>query len=73
VTQAWVEGKRYFDRDQDQVAQQAVVNERAELIQKILSSDDQTKAGEKITPLNEPQWHCDTHYQAWGHAHEGAK
>lgn len=73
VTQAWVEGKRYFDRDQDQAAQQAVVNERAALIQKILSSDDQAKAGEKVTPLNEPQWHCDTHYQAWGHAHEGAK
>lgn len=73
VTQAWVEGKRYFDRDQDQVAQLAVVNERAALIQKILSSDEQAKAGEKVTPLNEPQWHCDTHYQAWGHTHEGAK
>ncbi|MCU7994695.1 amidohydrolase family protein [Shewanella glacialipiscicola] len=73
VTQAWVEGKRYFDRDQDQLAQQAVVNERAALIQKILSSDEQAKAGEQVTPLNEPQWHCDTHYQAWGHAHQGAK
>ncbi len=72
VTHAWVEGKRYFDRDQDQLAQQAVVKERAALIQKILNSDDTAKAGEKITPLNEPQWHCDTHYQAWGHNHQGA-
>lgn len=73
VSQAWVEGKRYFDRDQDQLAQKAIVNERAKLIQKILSSDDNAKAGEKVTPLNEPQWHCDTHYQAWGHTHQGAK
>lgn len=72
VTHAWVEGKRYFDRDQDQLSQQAVVKERAALIQKILNSDDTAKAGEKITPLNEPQWHCDTHYQAWGHNHQGA-
>ncbi|WP_115405961.1 amidohydrolase family protein [Shewanella morhuae] len=73
VTQAWVEGKRYFDRDQDLLAQQVIVNERAALIQKILNSDEQAKAGEKVTPLNEPQWHCDTHYQAWGQAHQGAK
>ncbi|MCL1090145.1 amidohydrolase family protein [Shewanella profunda] len=73
VTQAWVEGKRYFDRDQDQLAQQAVVNERAALIQKILNSDDKAKAGEKVTPLNEPQWHCDTQYNAWGHNHQGAQ
>lgn len=73
VTHAWVEGKRYFDREQDQLAQQQVVTERAALIQKILSSDDNAKAGEKVTPLNEPQWHCDTHYQAWGQHHQGAK
>ncbi|MCH1931698.1 amidohydrolase family protein [Shewanella sp. A25] len=72
VSKAWVEGKRYFDREQDLSTQQQVIEERAALIQKILSSDDKAKAGEKISPLKEPQWHCDTHYLAWGQQHREA-
>ncbi|QSX31107.1 amidohydrolase family protein [Shewanella cyperi] len=62
----WVDGKRYFDREADANIARAQDEERAALVQKILSADAKRTAGETPKDNNEPQWHCDTHYQAFG-------
>ncbi|MCL1138631.1 amidohydrolase family protein [Shewanella pneumatophori] len=65
VESTWIDGRRYFDREQDKLAQVSVAKERAALIQKVLLSDDAHKQGETPIDLMEPEWHCDTHYNAW--------
>ena len=69
----WIEGGRYFDRAQDSKAQAAVATERQALIQKILASDKAATSGDKPTKTTEPQWHCDTQFNAWGHTLQGAR
>ncbi|MBE8168464.1 MAG: amidohydrolase family protein [Shewanella sp.] len=65
----WIEGTPYFNRKLDKKMQQDVAQERQALIQKILNSDVKARSGEKPTPLDEPQWHCDTVFHAWHQAH----
>ncbi|WP_028768089.1 amidohydrolase family protein [Shewanella fidelis] len=72
VESTWIEGRRYFDREQDKRAQASVATERAALIQKVLLSDDEHKQGETPIDLMEPEWHCDTHYNAWQQTAKGA-
>ncbi|MGI2259564.1 amidohydrolase family protein [Shewanella sp. GXUN23E] len=62
----WIDGKRYFDRERNDAESQKLGQERAALIQKLLASPDSRKQGEKPTERQEPEWHCDTHYNAWG-------
>ncbi|MCL2913006.1 amidohydrolase family protein [Shewanella corallii] len=74
-TQAvWVDGKRYFDRTRNQQETRLLGEERAALIQKLLASPASRKQGELPADKLEPEWHCDTHYNAWGensHIHSG--
>ncbi|GIU46917.1 periplasmic amidohydrolase [Shewanella sairae] len=72
VDSTWIAGRRYFDRQQDSVAQIEVASERAALIQKVLQSDDAHKQGESPIDLTEPEWHCDTHFNAWQQSATGA-
>ncbi|QQX78990.1 amidohydrolase family protein [Shewanella sp. KX20019] len=72
VESTWVEGRRYFSREQDKRAQIDVETERAALIQKILHSDDADKLGETSSEKMEPEWHCDTHFNAWQQTAQGA-
>ncbi|MGS0690789.1 amidohydrolase family protein [Shewanella sp. 30m-9] len=72
VDSTWINGRRYFDREQDKVAQIDVATERAALIQKVLRSDDVHKQGENPIDLTEPEWHCDTHFNAWQQSATGA-
>ena len=67
VESTWIEGRRYFDRQQDKAMQADVAAERAALIQAILSSDKSALLGEKPIENNEPEWHCDTQYDVWRH------
>ncbi|MCL1057614.1 amidohydrolase family protein [Shewanella gelidimarina] len=71
VTSTWIEGRRYFNREQDKRAQIEVEKERAALIQKVLLSDDAHKQGESSTEQTEPEWHCDTHFNAWQQTAQG--
>ncbi|WP_425424937.1 amidohydrolase family protein [Shewanella insulae] len=68
VENTWVEGRRYFDRQQDKQMQHEVEQERAALIQAVLTQDKPEVPGETPEEKSEPQWHCDTHYNAWGTA-----
>ncbi|MCG9747101.1 amidohydrolase family protein [Shewanella sp. Isolate8] len=68
VENTWVEGRRYFDRQQDKKMQLEVERERAALIQAVLTRDKPEVPGEMPEDKQEPQWHCDTHYNAWGTA-----
>ncbi|ASJ96242.1 amidohydrolase family protein [Shewanella marisflavi] len=68
VQSTWVAGRRYFDRKLDKQLQHEVEQERAALIQAVLNSDKPEVPGEAPTDNTEPQWHCDTHYKAWGQA-----
>ena len=68
VENTWVEGRRYFDRQQDKKMQLEVERERAALIQAVLTQDKPEVPGEAPEDKQEPQWHCDTHYNAWGTA-----
>ncbi|MGS0681144.1 amidohydrolase family protein [Shewanella sp. 125m-7] len=72
VDSTWISGRRYFDREQDKIAQIEVATERAALIQKVLLSDDAHKQGETPIDLTEPEWHCDTHFNAWQQSATGA-
>lgn len=40
--QTWIEGRKYFDRDEDRVAQMRIVSERERLIQKALKERSKT-------------------------------
>jgi len=68
VESTWIQGKPYFDRKQNKLAQQSIAAERAELIQKILSSQESESTlppGEIIEENSEPEWHCDTQFDVW--------
>lgn len=72
VDATWIEGKRYFDRQEDKRQQAIVATERAALIQKILlaeSTPTSLPPGEMVTENQEPQWHCDTQLDVWHQAH----
>ncbi|WP_299787776.1 amidohydrolase family protein [uncultured Shewanella sp.] len=76
VESTWIQGKPYFDRKQDKLAQKAIAAERAELIQKILASKESEKSlppGEIVEEINEPEWHCDTQFDFWNQSsHAGS-
>jgi len=68
----WINGKRYFDRQQDAQKTQAIAEEREALIQKVLHSSEERKRGEQSALEQEPMWHCDTEYNAWNRQKEHA-
>jgi imidazolonepropionase-like amidohydrolase len=77
--QTWIDGTKYFDINTDKQLQQQLEAEKAALIQKVLSADDDAKAGDKDGfKQDEPEWHCEdqgdwwqisNHLHAHGHAH----
>ncbi|RTR38480.1 amidohydrolase [Shewanella canadensis] len=74
VESTWIQGKPYFDRKQDKLAQQSIAAERAQLIQKILSSEESESTlppGEIIEDKSEPEWHCDTQFDVWKQSSQG--
>lgn len=63
-TQAvWIDGRRYFDRQEHQQLEQAMIIEKEQLIQQVLNADDKRKDGEPEVDIAEPDWQCDSHYQ----------
>ena len=47
--QTWIDGAKYFDRDEDMSMREDIAKEREALIQKILSADDK-KSGDNKKP-----------------------
>ena len=54
--QTWIDGKKYFDRDEDKTMRDEIQKERSTLIQKILSAGEGTSGGGggKMGP---PRWY----------------
>lgn len=83
VQQTWIEGARYFDRQQDLQARQQIEQERQQLIQKILTAGESARQGSTTAyKQDDPIWHCEdnddwlklrfgfgAHLHGHGHSH----
>lgn len=77
--QTWINGRKYFDRQQDKQRQQQVKAEKNALIQKVLAAGDSAYIGaENVYKADQPTWHCDTDHDVWldhftagAHSHGG--
>ncbi|WP_338592465.1 amidohydrolase family protein [Shewanella khirikhana] len=58
----WVDGKRFYSKEEDAAMREAQAEEKRALVQKILTLDESEKAGETPSDVLEPEWHCDTHF-----------
>ncbi|MGM0480956.1 MAG: amidohydrolase family protein [Pseudomonadota bacterium] len=64
--QTWINGRKYFDRQQDQQRQQQVKAEKNALIQKVLAAGDSAQIGaENVYKAEQPTWSCDTDHDVW--------
>jgi imidazolonepropionase-like amidohydrolase len=60
--QTWVDGRKYFDRSEDREMNRRVLNERATLIQKILSSkSDGSERGGGPPKMKKDRYSCHEH------------
>ncbi|MDP5149977.1 amidohydrolase family protein [Rheinheimera baltica] len=77
--QTWIAGTKYFDINTDKQLHQQLEAEKIALVQKVLTSGDAAKAGDKEGfKQDEPEWHCEdqgdwwqigSHIHANGHKH----
>jgi N-acetylglucosamine-6-phosphate deacetylase len=72
--QTWIEGRRYFDRQQDIRSRQQRDQRRAALIQKILLSGEAMLAPGERSTAEEDLWprediFCQHHDHGHGHSH----
>jgi len=58
--QTYIEGYKYFDVEEDQEKQQAMLAERQRLIQLMLAEKKKGKPTQKVQAKEEHHWHCDT-------------
>ena len=76
--QTWIDGTKYFDINTDRQLQQQLDAEKMALVQKVLGSDDDAKAGDSDAfKQDEPEWHCEDQADWWHisnqfHAHSHA-
>lgn len=83
VQQTWIEGARYFDRQQDLAKRSQLEQERQQLIQKVLTAGESARRGSTTAyKQDDPIWHCDDnddwlklrfgfgkHLHSHGHSH----
>jgi adenine deaminase len=72
--QTWIEGAPYYQLTKDEQLQQQVASEKQQLIQKVLQSSDDEKAGSGASyKANNPVWHCEDNHDvlslAFDHQH----
>jgi len=72
--QTWIEGTPYYQLTKDEQLQQQVASEKQQLIQKVLQSSDEEKAGSGASyKANNPVWHCEDNHDvlslAFDHQH----
>ncbi|MCH9032128.1 MAG: hypothetical protein IIB00_07710, partial [candidate division Zixibacteria bacterium] len=66
VEQTWIDGKKYFDLEDDSKMRLAIKEEKSALIQKALASkdsDDEEDKGSYTKAARE--WHCDDIDDVW--------
>ena len=64
--QTWINGRKFFDREQDKQRQEAVKQEKNALIQKVLAAGDEAlKGATNGYKEAQPTWHCDTEHDFW--------
>lgn len=81
VQQTWIEGRKYFDREQDLEQREAIAAERTALIEEVLRRGTDAQRGSRTNYRREqPTWHCETELDIWRqwdgesgliHEHEG--
>ncbi|RUO38085.1 amidohydrolase [Aliidiomarina shirensis] len=79
VQETWIEGRKYFDREADLAAREAVDSERQALIQKVLGAGPEAYRGARNGyRQQQPTWHCEDNHDVWldwfgdhhhGHSH----
>lgn len=79
VQQTWIEGHKYFDREQDIAQRQVLEQEHQALIQQVLAEGSEARRGNRNGYRTEqPTWHCETNHDVWSgllfqshqHAHQ---
>lgn len=70
VLQTWIEGRKYFDIEQDKLTRKKIWNERTALINKASASKQKAPNQPTAKPSKKPklEWHCDDMEQ---HNHAG--
>lgn len=75
--QTWIEGRRYFDREDDIARREAIAQEREQLIESVLNSGAAAQSGALGGyRQSQPEWHCNDNHDVWlegllgGHTHE---
>lgn len=68
--QTWIEGRKYFDREEDKILRQQILTQRAALIQKALqepkANGKKKKGAGKPGPKEMNDYHCDDVYDFIG-------
>ncbi|MGX5913679.1 amidohydrolase family protein [Aliidiomarina sp. Khilg15.8] len=66
VQQTWIEGRKYFDREQDLERRDSLNEEKHALIQKVLAAGSDAQQGSRNGYKQEqPGWHCETNHDVW--------
>jgi len=67
--QTWIDGKKYFDINDDLALRKALQDEKEALVQKVLAKSDGKKKGEgkwgERTNIRDYEWHCDDGMDYW--------
>ncbi len=67
--QTWVDGRKYFDINDDLAMRKANLEEREALVQKVLAKSDGKKKGDgkwgERTNTRKYEWHCDDNSDYW--------
>lgn len=60
VKQTWIEGRKYFDVEEDEMIRQQIKEQRAALIQKVMSVDNKpNKNGSPVPDQSKDDYRCD--------------
>ena len=73
VQQTYVDGRCYFDQNNDLLLRKSVKQERSRLIQKMLDQKAEGKPTQKVKKEHHILYHCDTlddHEHLYGHSHQ---
>ncbi|WP_113906396.1 amidohydrolase family protein [Aliidiomarina celeris] len=64
--QTWIEGRKYFDREVDAAQRERIAEERAQLVEAVLSAGSEANRGERGGyRATQPTWHCETTQDVW--------
>jgi imidazolonepropionase-like amidohydrolase len=65
VDETWVDGRRYFSREQDAELRNAAQAEKQALIERILAGDEKPREADERDAEHEHEWHCEHNIDVW--------